>query len=105
LDKIEISKRTKMTIEDFYKAAGMPNYSEYYAQLKAQQQAAFRRYIDALINRARLFKMVELRRRMKLDGLSAGEEAHLKIIEVLFKNRLETLSKSKKTLVDVLRGE
>lgn len=105
LDKIEISKRIKMTIEDFYTAAGMPNYSEYYSQLKAQQQAAFRRYIDALINRARLFKMTELRRRMKLDGLSAGEEAHLKIIEVLFKNRLETLSKSKKTLVDVLRGE
>lgn len=105
LSDIEISKRTKMKIEDFYRAAGMPNYSEYYSQLKAQQQAAFRRYIDALINRARSFKMSELRRRMKLDGLSAGEEAHLKIIEVLFKNRLETLSKSKKTLVDVLRGE
>lgn len=104
LDKLEITKRTKMKIEEFYTAAGMPNYSEYYSQLKSQQQAAFRRYIDTLINRARSFKMSELRRRMKLDGLSAGEEAHLKIVEVLFKNRLETLSKSKKTLVEVLRG-
>lgn len=104
LDKIEITKRTKMKIDEFYRAAGMPNYSEYYSQLKAQQQAAFRRYIDALISRARSFKMSELRRRMKLDGLSPGEEAHLKIIEVLFKNRLETLSNSKKTLVEVLRG-
>jgi len=104
LDKIEITKRTKMKIDEFYTAAGMPNYSEYYSQLKAQQQAAFRRYIDSLISRARSFKMAELRRRMKLDGLSAGEEAHLKIIEVLFKNRLETLSNSKKTLVEILRG-
>ena len=104
LDKIEISKRTKMTIEQFYQAAGMPNYSEYYSQLKLEQQAAFRRYIDALLSRAKSFKMSELRRRMKMDGLSPGEEAHLNIIEVLFKNRLETLSKSKKTLVEVLRG-
>jgi hypothetical protein len=48
--------------------------------------------------------MSELRRRMKMDGLSAGEEAHLNIIEVLFKNRLETLAKSKKTFVEVLKG-
>ena len=104
LDKIEISKRTKMKIDEFYKAAGMPNYSEYYSQLKSDQQAAFRRYIDALLSRAKSFKMSELRRRMKMDGLSAGEEAHLNIIEVLFKNRLETLAKSKKTFVEVLKG-
>ena len=104
LDKIEISKRTKLKIEEFYEAAGMPNYSEYYSQLKADQQAAFRRYIDALLSRAKSFKMSELRRRMKMDGLSAGEEAHLNIIEVLFKNRLETLANSKKTFVEVLKG-
>ena len=104
LDKLEISKRIKLKIDEFYSAAGMPNYSEYYSQLKADQKVAFRRYIDALLSRAKSFKMGELRRRMKLDGLSAGEEAHLNILEVLFKNRLETLSNSKQTLVDVLKG-
>ena len=104
LSKIEITKRTKMQIDKFYTSVGIPNYSEYYSQLKSEQQAAFRRYIDALITRAKSFKMSEMRRRMKMDGLSAGEEAHLKILEVLFKNRLDSLSTSKKTFVEILRG-
>jgi hypothetical protein len=104
LSKIEIAKRTKMTISDFYQGAGGPGYSEYYNQLKQDQQIAYRKYIESLLKRARSFKMNDLRRRFERDGLSAGEKTHLAIIEKLFENRLNTLSNSKRSIVEMLKG-
>jgi hypothetical protein len=104
LDKIQISKRTKMTIAGFYQGSGGPGYSEYYNNLKQNQQIVFRKYIESLIKRARSFKMNELRKRFELDGLSSGEKTHLAIVETLYKNRLDTLSNSKRSIVEMLTG-
>jgi hypothetical protein len=104
LDKIEISKRTKMSIAGFYAGSNGPSYSEYYNNLKQDQQVAYRKHIEALIKKARSFKMNELRRRFEKDGLSAGEKTHLSIVETLYKNRLETLSNSKRNIVEMLKG-
>ena len=104
LSKIEITKRTRMTIDDFYKGANSPGYSEYYNQLKKEQQITYRKYIESLLKRARSFKMNELRRRFERDGLSVGEKTHLAIVERLFENRLETLSNSKRSIVEMLKG-
>lgn len=104
LDEIEISKRTKMNINDFYTESGVPRYSEYYQDLKAQQQAVFRNYIQQLIERARKFAFADLKKRMTNDGLSDGERAHIEIVERLFENRLKTLSKSKKNIAKILEG-
>jgi hypothetical protein len=104
LDKIQISKRTKMTIAGFYQGSNGARYSEYYNNLKQDQQVAYRKHIEALLKRARSFKMNELRRRFEKDGLSAGEKTHLSIVETLYKNRLETLSNSKRSIVEVLKG-
>lgn len=105
LDQIKINKRIKMRLEEFYGGEFGPNYSEYYGELKEQQQAVFRNYIEDLIQRARQFKFAEFKKRMSRDGLSAGERAHIDIIEKLFKNRLETLSKSKSRIAEILSGE
>jgi hypothetical protein len=104
LSKIEIAKRTRMTVDEFYQGVGGPGYSEYYNQLKQDQQIAYRKYIESLLKRARSFKMNELRRRFERDGLSPGEKTHLSIIEKLFENRLETLSNSKRSIVEMLKG-
>lgn len=104
LDKIQISKRTKMTIAGFYEGSSGPSYSDYYNNLKQEQQLVFRKYIESLIKRARSFKMNELRRRFERDGLSAGEKTHLSIVETLYENRLNTLSNSKRSLVEMLKG-
>ena len=104
LDKVQITKRSKMTIAGFYQGSNGPGYSEYYENLKQDQQIVFRKFIESLIKRARLFKMNELRRRFELDGLSSGEKTHLAIVETLYKNRLETLSTSKRSIVEMLTG-
>jgi hypothetical protein len=48
--------------------------------------------------------MNELRRRFERDGLSVGEKTHLAIVERLFENRLNTLSNSKRSIVEMLKG-
>lgn len=105
LDEIKISRRMKMRLEDFYGGEFGPNYSEYYKNLKEQQQAVFRNFIEELIERARKFRFAEFKKRMSKDGLSAGERAHIDIIEKLFNNRLETLSNSKSRLAEIFGGE
>jgi len=105
LDKISITRRQKMRIEDFYGSDSQINYSEYYQQLKTEQQLAYRRMIDSLIRRARSFKMKDLRRKLSAGGLSPGEIAHLEIIDKIYGVRLDMLNTSKQQLIDFLKGK
>jgi len=104
LSKIEITKRMKMSIADFYNSGTQINYSEYYQSLKIEQQLVYRRFIEQMITRAKTFKVAELKRRLNTDGLSEGEIAHLKIIEKIYNSRLAVLSSSKKSLLNYLKG-
>jgi hypothetical protein len=104
LSKIEITKRMKLSIADFYSSGSQINYSEYYQSLKIEQQLAFRRVLEQLITRARSFKVADLKRRLNNDGLSDGEIAHLKIIEKIYTSRLTVLASSKKMLLNYLKG-
>jgi hypothetical protein len=104
LSDIEITERTRMNIKEFYEAAGIPNYSEYYSSLKEQQRDAFDKYLAELIKRARDFKINEIRKRMNRDGMSEGEKTHLAIISTLFSNRLERLSDSKNLISEIFGG-
>jgi len=104
LNKIEITKRMKMSIAEFYNSGSQINYSEYYQALKIEQQLAYRRMLEQLITRARNFKVADIKRRLKKDGLSAGELAHLEIIEKIYSSRLTILSSSKKMMMNYLKG-
>jgi hypothetical protein len=104
LSKIEITKRMKMSIAEFYNSGTQIDYSEYYQALKIEQQLAYRRMIEQLITRAKNFKVADIRRRLKTDGLSAGELAHLEIIEKIYTARMNVLSSSKKMLTNYLKG-
>ncbi len=104
LSDIEITKRTKMNIEDYYESIGLPRYSEYYTQLRAEQQVMMRKSLDSYIQRAMSFKIGELRNKMNPDGLTIGEKNHLQIIEKLFTNRLDSLRTRKRTIAEILRG-
>jgi hypothetical protein len=104
LNKIEITKRMKMSIAEFYNSGSQINYSEYYQALKIEQQLAYRRMLEQLITRARNFKVADIKRRLKQDGLSAGELAHLEIIEKIYSSRLTILSSSKKMMMNYLKG-
>jgi hypothetical protein len=104
LSKIEITKRMKMSIADFYNSGTQINYSEYYQTLKIEQQLAFRRAIEQAISRAKAFRVAELKRRLGADGLSVGEIDHFKILEKIYSSRLAILSSSKKMLLNYLKG-
>lgn len=104
LSKIEITKRTKMSIAEFYGEPGKINYSEYYKQLKIEQQLIYRKMVESLLKRARSFKLRDLRARLDVDGLSQGEVNHLKIVEKLFDSRVESLSNQKNQLIKLLKG-
>lgn len=105
LSDIEITKRMKMSIGEFYDTDQQINYSEYYRNLKIEQQIAFRNFIDQLLRRATSFKMKELISRLNIDGLSAGEKAHLKIINTIFESRVGILAAQKKGLIAMLKGQ
>lgn len=105
LSEIEITKRMKLSINDFYDSDKQINYSEYYRNLKLEQQIAFRNFIDQLLRRATAFKMKELISRLNIDGLSPGERAHLKIINRIFESRVKILASQKKSLIALLKGQ
>jgi hypothetical protein len=104
LSKIEISKRTKMRIEEFYAETGKPSYSEYYQALKAEQRVLFMKLIAQLIDRARKFKPTKYNDNLEMYGLSEGEKIHLNIVGKLFESRLEILSNQKDVLRSLVRG-
>jgi hypothetical protein len=104
LSKIEITKRMKMAIDDFYNSGTQIDYSEYYLSLKIEQQLAFRRAIEQSITRAKSFRLAELKRKLNGDGLSQGEINHFKILEKIYDSRLAVLVSSKKMLLNYLKG-
>lgn len=105
LSEIEITERMNMSINDFYDTDKQINYSDYYKELKIEQQIAFRNFIDQLLRRATSFKMKELIARLGLDGLTAGEKSHLNIINRIFESRVKILASQKKNLISMLGGK
>jgi hypothetical protein len=104
LSKIEITKRMKMSINDFYAQDAQPSYSEYYQALKTQQRILFMKLISQLINRARSFDTKKFNDSMDKYGISDGERIHINIVEKLFSTRLDTLSKQKDVLRSIVGG-
>lgn len=104
LSKIEITKRMKMRIDDFYASQLTPSYSDYYQALKAEQRVIFMRYLSELINRARKFNPNSFTDSMNQYGMSDGEKIHLNIIEKLFESRLDVLRGQKNTLRRLITG-
>jgi hypothetical protein len=105
LADIEITKRTKMNIEEYYVSLGIPRYSEYYNTLRGEQQVMMRKSIDSYIRRAMSFSVADLRNRLNPNGLTIGEKNHLSIIGKLYENRLESLTTRKRTIAEILKGK
>lgn len=104
LSKIEITKRMKMSIDEFYATQLTPSYSDYYQALKAEQRIIFMKYLSQLINRARKFNPNNFKNSMNQYGLSDGEKIHINIVGKLFEARLEVLKGQKNTLRRLITG-
>jgi hypothetical protein len=104
LSKIQISKRSKLTIADFYGEPDKIDYSAYYNSLREEQKVIYKKFIDSLLRRAKSFKMRDLKSRLDVDGLSDGEKIHLNIMEKIYETRLNMLLASRVALSAALRG-
>lgn len=104
LSKIEITKRMKMRINDFYGAKLTPSYSDYYQALKAEQRVLFMKYLAEMITRAKSFNVKRFRDSMGQYGLSEGEKIHINILEKLFDARLDVLSTQRNVLRSLIIG-
>lgn len=102
LSKIEITKRMKMRISDFYDTQLVPSYSDYYQSLRAEQRVLFIKYISQMINKAKSFNPKKFASDMNGYGLSDGEKIHLNIISKLFASRLEVLMNQKDELRQII---
>lgn len=95
LSDIEITKRMKMNIEELLGGTVGSKYSEYYRQLKAEQQAQLRRLIANLLQRARKFNFNQYRDRLSTTGeLTEGEKIHMEVLGKIIKQRIRVLSNS-----------
>lgn len=105
LDKIAISKRQKMKVDELLNSALMSEYSKYYQELRADQQVQMRKYISQLLARARKFSVSQYKSRLAKDGrLSDGEKIHIDILGKLFQQRVEQLANSGQLIRDGLSG-
>jgi hypothetical protein len=104
LSKIEITKRMKMSLEEFYASQLTPSYSDYYQALKAEQRIIFMKYLSQLINRARKFNPNSFKDSMNQYGMSEGEKIHINIVGKLFESRLDVLKSQKNTLRRLITG-
>jgi hypothetical protein len=94
-----------MKINELLGSALMSEYSKYYRELRADQQAQMRRFISQLLSRARKFSVSQYKSRLSTDGkLSEGEKIHIDILGTLFKQRVEQLSNSGQLIRDGLSG-
>lgn len=101
LSDIEITKRTNAAIGDMYRPSDSQLYKEYFAKLQKLQQNQFRQFIATLIRRARAFNFTDFRSRLYTDGkLSQGEKIHLNILEKLFNQRINNLSKAQMAVME-----
>lgn len=95
LSEIEITKRTKMSIEEMLSGGTGSRYSEYYQKLKQEQQAAMRRLIASLLQKARKFNFNQYRDRLSTTGeLTEGEKIHMEVLGKIIKQRIRVLSNS-----------
>jgi hypothetical protein len=103
LDKIEIVKRQKQEVSDFYSDARASQLKQYWDALKEDQKFSFRREIESLLKRARAFNFTNFKTRMYADGhLSDAEKAHIEIIGKILEQRINILTRSKDVLLRVL---
>ena len=104
LSKIEITKRMKMRLNEFYESKLVPSYSEYYQALKAEQRILFLQFLTEMIEKARAFNMSEFAKSLREFGISEGEKIHLEIMNKLFSSRLQVLNSQQDILRSIIRG-
>jgi len=102
LSKLEITKRMKIRLDDYYESTLVPAYSDYYQALQAEQRVLFIKLISQMINKVRTFNPNKFMSNIDGYGISEGEKIHMNIVQKLFSLRLEELLSGKQRLRQII---
>lgn len=106
LSKTQISQRQKLGIDDMFNNVRRGAYNSAFADLSAQQRKLLITQLDKLIKDADAFNWDEYYARLMVDGeLSSAERSHLKIIQSIYSNRLNTIRSSKQQFLKAIGVE
>jgi hypothetical protein len=95
LSDIQITERTKLSIGELIDGSVGSIYGEYYRKLRREQQAAMRKMIANLLQRARKFNFNQYRDRLSVTGeLTEGEKIHMDVLGTILNQRIRVLSNS-----------
>lgn len=96
LGKTEISRRQKLKLDEMFTDIRRGVYSSSFEKISASQRQSLMKQLDKLIKDADSFNWDEYYSRLIIDGeLSDAERKHMKIVQSIYQNRLNTLRSSK----------
>lgn len=103
LGKTASELRRQLQANSFYSAEYLNMMKSNFAKRSEAQRRAAIRLFDAMIVRLREYDISEMSARLSLDGeFTQSEKSHIKLVESLIKSRIEMLTKTRKTFLEVI---
>jgi hypothetical protein len=91
----EIRSRRQMDINEFFNKKQRATYTAYFQQLQEQQKKRALELFDKMLEAADSFDFSRFSDYLSKDGkLSEAERIHLRVVETIFKNRIQQLQTS-----------
>jgi hypothetical protein len=106
LSELEIAKRSKTSISDFWDKTRAAQISAYTQQLQEMKRQQFIGIYQQLLQKARSFSVSGFKNNLYRDGsLSEGEKIHLNIVLKIFNQRISALKGSEETLRAIMNKD
>jgi hypothetical protein len=103
LSTAEIRSRRQMEINDFFNKKQRATYMAYFAELQEKQRARALELFEKLLEQADNFDFTKFSEYLARDGkLSEAERMHLRVVETIFKNRIQQLKTSSESFKQAL---
>jgi hypothetical protein len=106
LSELEIAKRSKTSIDEFWDELRAKQISDYAQRLQEMKRQQFIGIYQQLLQKARSFSVSGFKNNLYRDGsLSEGEKIHLNIVLRIFNQRISALKGSEETLRAIMNKE
>jgi hypothetical protein len=95
--------RRQLQANSFYSSEYLNMMKSNFAKRSEAQRRLAIKLFDAMIVRLREYDISEMSSRLSLDGeFTQSEKSHIKLIESLIESRIEMLTKTRKTFLDII---
>jgi hypothetical protein len=95
--------RKQLQANTFYSAEYLNMMKSNFAKRSEAQKRVAIKLFDAMIVRLREYDISEMSSRLSLDGeFTQAEKSHIKLVESLIKSRIDMLTKTRKTFLEII---